>query len=206
MLHVVAARRQRPDGGRHLGGPGHRFNMIFAVLQISNFSLAGISRLAPMRATSSTTLGVPACRRRGGCRLRGGGVVGLVERLCRAPAAAALSARLAVAIASMALNMVSRMCCASPSATTCAASTCRSQRDWIIAGLHDRPAAILQFPCRRRAMAALFAAPALHPDRQGDARGRRQSAACRHQGHRPGTDRPDRGLHRRWGSAGSPAS
>jgi branched-chain amino acid transport system permease protein len=142
--------------GAILAVPAIAFNLIFAVLQVANFSLAAhIAAGAYAAFVANVMLGLPAYASIA-LAFVVTGVIGVASDYVALRPLRSYGA-LAVAIASMALNMVIENVLRFFFGNDMRGLDIRAQRDWVFSGLHVGPQQFTNFLIAAAAMAALFA-------------------------------------------------
>jgi branched-subunit amino acid ABC-type transport system permease component len=142
--------------GAILAVPAIAFNLIFAVLQVVNFSLAAHIAVGAYAAfVANVMFGLPAYASIAFAFVVTG-VVGVASDYVALRPLRSYGA-LAVAIASMALNMVMENVVRFFFGNDMRGLDIRAQRDWIFSGLHVGPQQFYNFLVAAAAMSALFA-------------------------------------------------
>jgi branched-chain amino acid transport system permease protein len=145
-----------------LAVPAIAFNLIFAVLQVVNFSIAAHIAIGAYAAfVANVTFGLPAYISIPFAFVVTGAAGVASDYVALRPLRS--YGALAVAIASMALNMVLENVLRFAFGNDMRGLDIRAQRDWIISGLHIGPQQFYNFLIAAAAMGALFALLAFTP-------------------------------------------
>jgi branched-subunit amino acid ABC-type transport system permease component len=162
MLDVAQLLVNGLMAGAILAVPAIAFNLIFAVLQIANFSLAAhIAIGAYAGFAANVLLGLPAAAAVAAAFVVSG-IAGVASDYVALRPLRSYGA-LSVAIASIALNMVLENVVRVSFGNDIRALDIPTRRDWIFSGIHVGPQQFYNFLTAGCAMAALFALLAFTP-------------------------------------------
>ncbi len=155
MLQVFQLLVNGVMAGAILAVPAIGFNIVFAVLQISNFSIAALIAVGAYAGyTANVLLGLPPLLAILAAFLISGAAGVASDRLALRPLRG--YGAIAVAIASLALNMVLENIVRFIFGNDVRSLDVPMMRDWIFEGIHVGPQAVFNFLVAIAAMVALF--------------------------------------------------